>query len=120
MVTVTQSGKYNNISLKTFKNVPGMAQGETITMTKGKFPKTKFMEKPKVAPDGKAYLMKMWLCSAIYDGQEVSFFLWTSEEADAFDAAGETGDNFTCTMTLKGDAKKPGVFKEHLVFKKVQ
>jgi hypothetical protein len=120
MVTVTQNGKYNNIQLNSFKGTPGMAIGDTVTMVKGKFATSKFLEKAKTGADGKAYIMKMWMCNAIYQGQEVSFFLWNEEEAQAFDAAGEIGDEFHVTMTEHIVVNKKGqkLLKERLVFEK--
>lgn len=119
MATVTQNGKYNNIQLNSFKGTPGLATGEKITMLKtGKFPTSKFMEKPKTSQDGRAYMMKMWMCSALYQGQEVSFFLWSEEEANAFDSAGGPGEAFTVEMTDKVIVNKKGqrIIKEYLVF----
>jgi hypothetical protein len=119
MATVTQNGKYNNIQLNSFKATPGMATGEKITMLKtGKFPVSKLIEKPKTTLDGRAYTMKMWMCSALYEGQEVSFFLWNEDEAKEFDEVAGPGDAFTVEMTDLVVTNKKGqrIIKEHLVF----
>ena len=117
MVQVIQNGKYKNIQLKTFKDIPGMAPGESVKLTKGRFATSKSMEKPKVDPTGKAYIMKMWGCNALYNGEEVSFFLFDAQEAADFDAAGGVGDELEVVMTLAANPKKPGQFRERLTFR---